>query len=101
MEVIEAHYLFDIPYNKIKVLIHPEAIVHSIVEKIIMALYEPFKNDMSIPIFNFNDFTKVKIKYIDKFYTPSFDNLNFMEVSSSIFPIYTFFIKMNKSNPAT
>ena len=32
LEVIEAHYLFDIPYNKIKVLIHPEAIVHSIIQ---------------------------------------------------------------------
>ena len=32
LELIEAHYLFDIPFNKMKILIHPEALVHSIVE---------------------------------------------------------------------
>ena len=32
LEVIEAHYLFKIPLNKIEVLVHPEALVHGIVE---------------------------------------------------------------------
>ncbi|OGS21545.1 MAG: 1-deoxy-D-xylulose-5-phosphate reductoisomerase [Elusimicrobia bacterium RIFOXYA2_FULL_39_19] len=32
LEIIEAHYMFDIPYNKIKLLIHPQSIVHSLVE---------------------------------------------------------------------
>lgn len=32
LEVIEAHYLFDMPPDKIEVLIHPQSIVHSIVE---------------------------------------------------------------------
>lgn len=32
LEVIEAHWLFDFPYEKIKVVIHPESIVHSMVE---------------------------------------------------------------------
>jgi 1-deoxy-D-xylulose-5-phosphate reductoisomerase len=32
MEVIEAHWLFDIPYSKIEVVIHPQSIIHSIVE---------------------------------------------------------------------
>lgn len=32
LEVIEAHYLFGIPYEKIEVLIHPQSIVHSLVE---------------------------------------------------------------------
>ncbi len=31
-EVIEAHWLFDVPYDDIEVLIHPQSIVHSIVE---------------------------------------------------------------------
>lgn len=31
-EVIEAHYLFNIPYSKIKTVMHPESIVHSLVE---------------------------------------------------------------------
>lgn len=32
LEVIEAHYLFDLPPERIDVLIHPQSIVHSIVE---------------------------------------------------------------------
>jgi 1-deoxy-D-xylulose-5-phosphate reductoisomerase len=32
LEVIEAHWLFDIPYEKIEVVIQPESIIHSMVE---------------------------------------------------------------------
>ena len=32
LEVIEAHHLFNLPYEKIEVVVHPESIVHSAVE---------------------------------------------------------------------
>ena len=32
LEAIEAHWLFSIPFNKIEILIHPQSIVHSLVE---------------------------------------------------------------------
>ncbi|HUY56695.1 MAG TPA: 1-deoxy-D-xylulose-5-phosphate reductoisomerase [Candidatus Micrarchaeaceae archaeon] len=32
LEVIEAHFLFDIPYEQIEVVIHPQSTVHSAVE---------------------------------------------------------------------
>ncbi len=32
MEVIEAHWLFDIPFSQIEVVIHPQSIIHSVVE---------------------------------------------------------------------
>jgi 1-deoxy-D-xylulose-5-phosphate reductoisomerase len=32
LEVIEAHWLFDLPFERIDVVIHPESIVHSLVE---------------------------------------------------------------------
>ena len=32
LEVIEAHWLFDLPSERIEVLIHPQSIVHSLVE---------------------------------------------------------------------
>ena len=32
LEVIEAHYLFNCPYDQIKVLVHRESIVHSMIE---------------------------------------------------------------------
>ena len=31
-EIIEAHYLFDLPYEKIDAVVHPESIVHALVE---------------------------------------------------------------------
>lgn len=51
LEVIEAHWLFDQPYDKIDVLLHRESTVHSMVEfhdgSIIAQLGSP---DMRIPI---------------------------------------------------
>jgi 1-deoxy-D-xylulose-5-phosphate reductoisomerase len=51
LEVIEARWLFDIPVDKIDILVHPQSIVHSMVEykdgSIIAQLGVP---DMSIPI---------------------------------------------------
>ena len=32
LEIIEAHYLFDIPYSKIEAVIHPQSMIHSMVE---------------------------------------------------------------------
>jgi 1-deoxy-D-xylulose-5-phosphate reductoisomerase len=32
LEIIEAHYLFDMPADKIEVMIHPQSIIHSMVE---------------------------------------------------------------------
>lgn len=32
LEVIEAHFLFDLPYDRIDVVVHPQSIVHSLVE---------------------------------------------------------------------
>lgn len=34
LEIIEAHYLFDIPYPQIEAVIHPQSVVHSMVEYI-------------------------------------------------------------------
>ena len=63
LELIEAHYLFDIPFNKMEILIHPEALVHSIVEfDNYVTQFNLFKNDMKIS--NFKFFIKSKIKNI-------------------------------------
>ncbi|WP_026566463.1 1-deoxy-D-xylulose-5-phosphate reductoisomerase [Bacillus sp. UNC41MFS5] len=51
LEVIEAHWLFNMPYEKIDVLLHKESIIHSMVEfhdsSIIAQLGTP---DMRVPI---------------------------------------------------
>ena len=32
LEVIEAHYLFDVDYDQIEIVIHPQSIIHSLIE---------------------------------------------------------------------
>ncbi|MFG6115084.1 1-deoxy-D-xylulose-5-phosphate reductoisomerase [Halobacillus sp. MO56] len=51
LEVIEAHWLFDIPYEQIDVILHRESVIHSMVEykdrSVIAQLGTP---DMKVPI---------------------------------------------------
>ncbi|WP_373229555.1 1-deoxy-D-xylulose-5-phosphate reductoisomerase [Cohnella sp.] len=51
LEVIEAHWLFGLPYDQIDVVIHPESIVHSMVEFIDTSVIAQLGNpDMRVPI---------------------------------------------------
>jgi 1-deoxy-D-xylulose-5-phosphate reductoisomerase len=51
LEVIEAHWLFDVPFEQVDVVVHPQSIVHSMVEfvdgSVLAQLGMP---DMGIPI---------------------------------------------------
>ncbi len=51
LEIIEAHHLFGFPGNRIKVVVHPEAVVHSMIEfsdgSVLAQLSPP---DMRLPI---------------------------------------------------
>ncbi len=102
LEIIEAHYLFDIPYSQIDILIHPEAIVHSIIEnKNYTTHMNLFKNDMSIPIINFLMSTRLKNKYnLNNLYYNKYSNLDFLTLENKIFPIYKYFCSLDKNNPA-
>ena len=51
LEVIEAHWLFDLPVDKIEVVIHPQSIIHSMVEFIDGSVKAQLGiPDMKIPI---------------------------------------------------
>lgn len=51
LEVIEAHWLFGVPYERIDVMIHPESIVHSMVEYEDTSVMAQLGNpDMRVPI---------------------------------------------------
>lgn len=88
-EVIEAHYLFDLPYDKIDVILHKEATVHSMVEyedgSIIAQLGNPdmrlmikyallYPNHKWDRISNYLDFDKI-------------NSLNFMKMDYSRYPL--------------
>src|SRR6185295_7871080 len=51
LEVIEARYLFELPPERIEVLIHPQSIVHSLVEYVDGSVIAQLSNpDMRVPI---------------------------------------------------
>jgi 1-deoxy-D-xylulose-5-phosphate reductoisomerase len=88
-ELIEAQKLFDIPKDKIDILIHPDSLVHAIAElKNGLFKFIYYDTSMIIPLVNgiFNGKLNIKDFYIEK--NPrKFKNLNFQEVNKKIFPI--------------
>ena len=97
-EVIEAKNIFNIPYEKIKIITHPKSYVHAIVEfrngLIKMLAHEP---DMKIPISNsINDkFFFNKSKKID---LNKLNNLNLKNVNLAQFPLVKILKKLPKYN---
>lgn len=74
LEVIEAHWLFDMPYEKIDVVLHKESIIHSMVEyidhSVIAQLGTP---DMRVPI-------QYALTYPNRLSSPSSERLNLWEI---------------------
>ena len=83
LEVIEAHWLFQVPPAKIEVLIHPQAVVHSMVEyidgsiiahmswpdmrgPIAYALAYPERLDLATPSLNLAQIEKLTFQAVDK-----------------------------------
>jgi 1-deoxy-D-xylulose-5-phosphate reductoisomerase len=51
LEIIEAHLLFDIPYERIEAVVHPQSVVHSMVEFVDgSTLAQASPPDMRLPI---------------------------------------------------
>ncbi|GAB2808332.1 1-deoxy-D-xylulose-5-phosphate reductoisomerase [Actinocorallia aurea] len=51
LEVIEAHLLFDIPFDRITVMVHPQSVIHSMVEFVDgSTLAQASPPDMRLPI---------------------------------------------------
>ena len=69
LEIIEARYLFDISFEKIKLLIHPQSIIHSLVEFIDGSVIGLFSEpDMRLSIqyaITYPERHKTKIKPLD------------------------------------
>ena len=101
LELIEAHYLFNISLNKLDILIHPQSLVHSIIEGnnyVSKMIY--FHNDMKIPIMNFlDDSATFKFPSIKKFNLLQTLHLDFFDVGKETFPLYFYFKSIDKTNP--
>ncbi len=101
LEIIEAHYLFDLPFQKLEIVIHPESQIHSIFEynNYIYNMIA-FQNDMLIPIYNF---LNQKFNYElnkERFRISNNESFNFYNVKNQEFPIYKYFKNLDKSDPS-
>lgn len=76
LEVIEAHWLFDIPYDNIDVVLHKESIIHSMVEfvdrSVIAQLGTP---DMKVPI-------QYALTYPNRLEATNSERLNLWEIGT-------------------
>ena len=87
-EIIEAKNIFDIPYNKLSILIHPSSYVHSIINfKNGMTKLIVHDTNMTVPIQNTlsnNIDNKTLLSELD---INKLNNLNFQKVNDKKFPV--------------
>jgi 1-deoxy-D-xylulose-5-phosphate reductoisomerase len=73
LEVMEAHWLFELSYDQINVLLHPESVIHSYVQFVDNSIIAQLGNpDMRIPI-------QYALTYPERFPTPT-KPLNLAEI---------------------
>ncbi|AGK97444.1 1-deoxy-D-xylulose-5-phosphate reductoisomerase [Clostridium pasteurianum] len=78
LEVIEAHWLFSVPYEDIEVVVHPQSIIHSMVQYCDgTVLSQMATADMRLPIQYALNYPKRGKRIIDKLDFYSLDKLSF------------------------
>ncbi len=87
LELVEAQKLFDLSINKVDIIIHPNSLIHAILELkngITKLIYH--ETSMKIPLANamFNGELDIKKYYINNSF--KFENLIFKKVDKKIFP---------------
>ncbi|MDD5686817.1 MAG: 1-deoxy-D-xylulose-5-phosphate reductoisomerase [Elusimicrobia bacterium] len=96
-EVIEAHYLFGIPYEKIDVVIHPQSIVHSGVEFIDGSIIAQMgRTDMRLPIQYAVTYPERKVSTVKKLDLTEVGKLEFFKMVSKNFPCFELAISAAK-----
>lgn len=87
LEVIEAHHLFNFKYDNIKVIIHPESIIHSMIETFDGAIYAHMGvTDMVFPILNALTYPEKIGNPFGKLDLAATGSLNFREYDRERFP---------------
>ena len=98
-EVIEAKKIFNIPYKKLKILIHPASYVHALL-KFNDGMIKIIAHDtnMTIPIYNSLNFKKkfnLKTKEVD---LKKLNNLEFNKVDHKKFPLINILSRLPNSD---
>lgn len=112
LEVIEAHHLFQIPYNQLEVIIHPQSIIHSLVEyKDGNTLAQLGSHDMRLPIQFALTYPQKTVSPWPKMNLHTIQTLSFFEPNFTKFPLcklafdvgkagYTYPVVLNAANEA-
>ncbi len=91
LEIVEAQKLFNVPENKIEILIHPESLVHAIIKfKNGLSKFLYHETTMIIPIVNaiFDKEVDIEKYYVkDRQNKNDIKDLTFQTVNEKIFPI--------------
>ncbi|MFM7457369.1 MAG: 1-deoxy-D-xylulose-5-phosphate reductoisomerase [bacterium] len=88
LEVIEVHALFKIPYEKIKVVIHPQSVVHSAVSFIDGNIIAQLgSTNMEIPIQYAIDYPNRKKLAVEDTFNIFGQSWDFMEPNFACFPL--------------
>ena len=91
LEVIEAHYLFDIPFNRIRTVVHPQSMVHSMVETVDGEIYAQIgPNDMRHPIQNALTHPRVVENSLKRLKLWEIGELSFFKPDHRKFPLLKF-----------
>ena len=95
-EVVEAQKIFNIPYEKLEIIIHPNSLVHAILDlKNGLKKFIFHETSMKIPLANAIFDGKLDIENFYKRKPSIFENLIFKKVNSKIFPAIKLKKKMN------
>jgi 1-deoxy-D-xylulose-5-phosphate reductoisomerase len=79
LEVIEAHWLFDMPFENISVLVHPQSIIHSMVEFVDGSIKAQLSSpDMRFPI-------QYALSYPERLANPGLPRLDWSQVNRLTF----------------
>ncbi len=76
LEVMEAHWLFRVPYDQIKVVVQPQSLIHSMVEYVDGSIMAQIGNpDMRLPI-------QFALTYPERLPSPSHQYVDWSSISS-------------------
>lgn len=80
-EVIEAHHLFNLDYDKIETIIHPQSLIHSMVEFVDGEIYAQIgKNDMRLPIQHALTYPEIRNTPFEKLKLYEHSEINFYKM---------------------
>ncbi len=97
LEVMEAHWLFDLSYDRIKAVLHPQSVIHSLVEYVDGSfLAQMSVPDMKLPILyalSYPERYESNLVQTDLLQLPA---LTFAEISPSRYPLYYLGVESGK-----